>query len=137
MGECKNRSWAWLAALGVMVACACLPAVAAEPLKVGYFDLPPHTTAGLSAGQDAAAKDYFRRVAERIVYHKPHLRLVSNVTGQLAGDEAPLVLLVDPAAVPLAPLAHALLLPRSVASQGAWQASRWDELHLADALPRA
>ena len=66
MGECKNRSWAWLAALGVMVACACLPAVAAEPLKVGYFDLPPHTTAGLSAGQDAAAKDYFRRVAERM-----------------------------------------------------------------------
>ena len=66
MGECKNRSWTWLAALGVIVACACLPAVAAEPLKVGYFDLPPHTTAGLSAGQDAAAKDYFRRVAERM-----------------------------------------------------------------------
>jgi acyl transferase domain-containing protein len=29
----------------------------------------------------------FRQVAERIVYHKPVLRLVSNVTGQLAGDE--------------------------------------------------
>ncbi|MCX6040995.1 MAG: SDR family NAD(P)-dependent oxidoreductase, partial [Caldilinea sp.] len=29
----------------------------------------------------------FRQVAERIVYHKPVLRLVSNVTGQVAGDE--------------------------------------------------
>lgn len=66
MGECKHRSWAWLAALGMLLACAGLPAVAAEPLKVGYFDLPPHTTAGLSAGQDAAAMDYFRRVAERM-----------------------------------------------------------------------
>ncbi|MBU6352349.1 MAG: acyltransferase domain-containing protein, partial [Chloroflexi bacterium] len=29
----------------------------------------------------------FRQVAERIIYHKPVLRLVSNLTGQLAGDE--------------------------------------------------
>ncbi len=29
----------------------------------------------------------FRQVAERIVYHEPVLRLVSNVTGKVAGDE--------------------------------------------------
>jgi acyl transferase domain-containing protein len=28
----------------------------------------------------------FRQVAERVTYHKPVLRLVSNVTGQLAGE---------------------------------------------------
>lgn len=29
----------------------------------------------------------FRQVAASVTYHKPHLRLVSNLTGQLAGDE--------------------------------------------------
>ena len=66
MGERTSSSGSWLAVLWLIVACSSVPAVAADVLRVGYFDLPPHTSAGLSAGQDAAAKDYFRRVAERM-----------------------------------------------------------------------
>lgn len=57
--------------------------------------------------------------------------------GQLTGEEGRLVLLVDPDAVPLAPLAQALLLPRSPGAHAAWQASGWDRLRLLDVLPRA
>ncbi|MDD2728254.1 YihY family inner membrane protein [Malikia sp.] len=57
--------------------------------------------------------------------------------GRLSEDEARLVLLVDPAATPLAPLLQALGLPREPGTEALWQASGWPRLVLADALPRA
>ena len=57
--------------------------------------------------------------------------------GRLSEDEARLVLLVDPAATPLAPLLQALALPLAEGTRTLWQASGWQRLALADVLPRA
>lgn len=57
--------------------------------------------------------------------------------GQLSGAEEPLVLLVEPQRVPLAPLAERLLLEHSGSTAAVWQASAWERLTLADALPPA
>ena len=50
------------------------------------------------------------------------------------GDEPLWVLLVDPADTPLAPLASALLLERSAATERFWQHSGWQALRLRDVL---
>ena len=55
--------------------------------------------------------------------------------GRLSEDQARLVLLVDPAATPLAPLLQALALPLAEGTRALWQASGWPRLALADALP--
>ncbi|MDR0275433.1 MAG: YihY family inner membrane protein [Burkholderiaceae bacterium] len=47
------------------------------------------------------------------------------------------VLLANPAATPLAPLLHALLLPQDAALQGVWTAGPLAELRLEDVLPEA
>ena len=54
--------------------------------------------------------------------------------GCLDEDEARWVLLVDPAATPLAPLVNGLLLRRTLHTEAMWQASGWDGLSLAQAL---
>jgi len=57
--------------------------------------------------------------------------------GQLDEDEARCVLLVDPQQVPLAPLLARLLLPDDASLGPFWQASRWPQHTLAQALPPA
>ena len=65
--------------------------------------------------------------------------LALDWVGQLdEDDEAPrCVLLVSPAQVPLAPLVARLLLPDEAGMGPFWQASRWHDQTLADALPPA
>ena len=55
--------------------------------------------------------------------------------GRLDEAEARYVLLVDPAATPLAPLLQALFLPLEDGVRAFWRASGWQQLRLADALP--
>lgn len=55
--------------------------------------------------------------------------------GRLSEEGARYVLLVEPAATPLAPLLQALCLPLDDSTRAFWQASRWPQLNLADALP--
>ena len=53
------------------------------------------------------------------------------------GTEPRLVLLVDPAQTPLAPLAERFLLRHAESSDTFWGAARMDQLQLADVLPEA
>ena len=57
-------------------------------------------------------------------------------TGRLSGDDGRHVLLVDPDTTPLAPLLESLCLPQEDGSRSLWQASGWQRLTLAAALPR-
>jgi membrane protein len=54
--------------------------------------------------------------------------------GCLEEEEARWVLLVDPAATPLAPLVNSLLLRRALHTEAMWAASGWDGLSLGQAL---
>ncbi|MEY5101097.1 MAG: YihY family inner rane domain protein [Pseudomonadota bacterium] len=56
--------------------------------------------------------------------------------GRLDEQQARYVLLADPARTPLAPLLHALFLPQEDGTRAFWQASGWQQLRLADVLPR-
>jgi membrane protein len=56
--------------------------------------------------------------------------------GKLADEEGTYVLLGEPSAYRLGPLAESLLLPRDASTQRFWQASRWHEMPLLDALPQ-
>ncbi len=56
--------------------------------------------------------------------------------GRLSEEDGRHVLLVDPAATPLAPLLQALCLPLADGTQALWQASGWPRLKLAEVLPQ-
>ncbi len=56
--------------------------------------------------------------------------------GRLSEEDGRHVLLLDPATAPLAPLLASLCLPLEPGSEALWQASGWQRLRLADALPR-
>jgi membrane protein len=56
--------------------------------------------------------------------------------GKLADEDGTYVLLGEPSGYRLGPLAESLLLPRDASTQRFWQASRWHEMPLLDALPQ-
>lgn len=62
------------------------------------------------------------------------LRAVGWV-GRLDDDAGRWALLVDPAAVSVAPLVQRLLLARGPATEALWRSAGWERLPLADALP--
>ncbi|MFN4005432.1 MAG: YihY family inner membrane protein [Hylemonella sp.] len=73
---------------------------------------------------------------EPIVDELVRLEWVGRLAADGAQAEQRLVLLADPATTPLAPLLHALLLPRQPATEPVWEKSCFSSLLLADALPK-
>lgn len=85
-------------------------------------------------------------LAQRMRVQPSELDAVLRALGELdwvgtlqedAGAQPRMVLLVEPAQTPLAPLAESLLLRHAENSDAFWGAARMDQLALADVLPEA
>ena len=142
---------AWLIVLLGAVVASSLPELSRQPLRrpsgAGWgFRLSLEVLAQLQAARQKGSGGLEQTVLARRLRVSPAeldpvLRTLTELdwTGTLqeeAGVVSRLVLLVDPAQTPVAPLAGRLLLRHAESSDAFWGAAQLQQLHLADVLPR-
>lgn len=143
---------AWLIVLLGAVVAASLPELGRRQLRrpsgAGWgFRLALEALAMLQAqrskpthGLNQAALAKRLRVQSSDLESVLRLLVALDWVGTLQDDASPsgrLVLLIDPAQTPLAPLAERLLLRHAESSDALWSAARIEQLRLAEVLPQA